>query len=240
MEDFTTYTEVDVGADITVTSTKIDSVANATQDNNYVYKDMTASHFSGNYSHDFEYYLNSSTSAGQRGNVWGMANAIGDHDSLQTGGNSYNVAVIGNEAADTRLRIYDSHNGTEAQDVDTATAASTRNVLVYATVERDESVGTYGTVYFYHYSDSGRTSLIYTQSVLVQTATKDYRYIYGQMNDGRTQAGTWTGYTQNLELNEGGASGPANLKSYNTNLKANIKSINTNLIANVKSLNTNV
>ena len=36
------------------------------------------------------------------------------------------------------------------------------------------------------------------------------------------------------------ASGPANLKSYNTNLKANIKSINTNLIANVKSLDTNV
>jgi len=34
--------------------------------------------------------------------------------------------------------------------------------------------------------------------------------------------------------------GPANLKSYNTNLSANIKSIDTNLIANVKSLNTNV
>jgi hypothetical protein len=39
---------------------------------------------------------------------------------------------------------------------------------------------------------------------------------------------------------EGQALGPANLKSYNTNLKANIKSINTNLIANVKSLDTNV
>lgn len=36
------------------------------------------------------------------------------------------------------------------------------------------------------------------------------------------------------------ASGPANLKSYNTNLTANIKSIVTNLIANVKSLDTNV
>lgn len=35
-------------------------------------------------------------------------------------------------------------------------------------------------------------------------------------------------------------SGPANLKSYNTNLKANIKSVNTNLIANIKSLDTNV
>lgn len=33
--------------------------------------------------------------------------------------------------------------------------------------------------------------------------------------------------------------GPANLKTYNTNVAANIKSIDTNLIANVKSLNTN-
>lgn len=43
-----------------------------------------------------------------------------------------------------------------------------------------------------------------------------------------------------IEIRELVASGPANLKSYNTNLAANIKSINTNLIANVKSLNTNV
>lgn len=34
-------------------------------------------------------------------------------------------------------------------------------------------------------------------------------------------------------------SGPANLKSYNTNAKANIKTINTNAIANCKTLNTN-
>lgn len=37
----------------------------------------------------------------------------------------------------------------------------------------------------------------------------------------------------------GGASGPTNLKSYNTNLAGNIKTIDTNAIANVKSLNTN-
>lgn len=37
----------------------------------------------------------------------------------------------------------------------------------------------------------------------------------------------------------GAASGPANLKSLDTNLKANIKSINTNLIANVKTFDTN-
>lgn len=36
-----------------------------------------------------------------------------------------------------------------------------------------------------------------------------------------------------------GADGPANLKTYNTNVKANIKTINTNPLANIKSLNTN-
>lgn len=38
----------------------------------------------------------------------------------------------------------------------------------------------------------------------------------------------------------GGSSGPANLKTYNTNVKSNIKSINTNLLANVKTLDTNI
>lgn len=35
------------------------------------------------------------------------------------------------------------------------------------------------------------------------------------------------------------AAGPANLKTYNTNLKANIKTANTNTLANMKSLDTN-
>lgn len=52
-----------------------------------------------------------------------------------------------------------------------------------------------------------------------------------------------SGTTQDPKLvvvHTSSASGPANLKSYNTNVLANIKSINTNLIANTKSLNTNV
>jgi hypothetical protein len=59
-----------------------------------------------------------------------------------------------------------------------------------------------------------------------------------------SQAANWTGtqqYAANaLAIAPFVATGPNNLKSYNTNLKANIKSVNTNLIANVKSVNTNV
>lgn len=56
-------------------------------------------------------------------------------------------------------------------------------------------------------------------------------------------SGSWTARSEDMcfyVYGEVAASGPANLKSYNTNVKANIKSINTNPIANIKSLNTNV
>lgn len=43
-----------------------------------------------------------------------------------------------------------------------------------------------------------------------------------------------------VEVKPLAASGPANLKSLDTNLKANIKSYNTNPIANIKSIDTNV
>lgn len=46
-------------------------------------------------------------------------------------------------------------------------------------------------------------------------------------------------YYDSISPNYATASGPANLKSLDTNVKANIKSYNTNLLANIKSINTN-
>lgn len=74
-------------------------------------------------------------------------------------------------------------------------------------------------------------------------ATAPSSYAGGLCKQG-TSAPSWgsaldTDQVLIIAINES-ASGPANLKSYNTNLKANIKSINTNLIANVKSLDTNI
>lgn len=69
---------------------------------------------------------------------------------------------------------------------------------------------------------------------------------YDSYTTGGTLDNTWgggtfsTGILYALYAKWEAVSGPANLKSYNTNLKANIKTINTNPIANVKSLNTNV
>jgi len=70
------------------------------------------------------------------------------------------------------------------------------------------------------------------------------------LNGVMDEIGYWTralDATEVASLYNGGAgiqypfagSGPANLKTYNTNAKANIKTINTNPIANVKTLDTN-
>jgi len=52
-----------------------------------------------------------------------------------------------------------------------------------------------------------------------------------------TASGEWCAMT--IAVFPVAASGPANLKTYNTNAKANIKTIDTNPIANVKTLDTN-
>ena len=84
--------------------------------------------------------------------------------------------------------------------------------------------------------DSGSTTADFwtTVSYVVWTSSGATGTMSANMNQSRT-----TKHAFAVALNTP-VSGPANLKSYNTNLKANIKSINTNLIANVKSLNTNI
>ena len=83
-------------------------------------------------------------------------------------------------------------------------------------------------------SDTTGTNTVKYCNIHRSTATGGATWISSTTN-GNVDAGNNTGWNFAAI-----AAGPANLKSYNTNLKANIKSINTNLIANVKSLDTNV
>ena len=199
--DFTTFTEVDPAGDISITSTKITSTANDTQNNAYVYKDMGVDHFNGDFTHYFEVQLETGSDTGQRQNFWAMANNVGEQDALQVADQSHFAWSFGDEGANTLRRLYETDGATDYTDTDNNTTLG-YGTLYYVRVKRDEAVGTYGTLYVDIYSDSGRTTLIDSQSLTLHTSKKDFRYIYGEMNDGRTQAGVVTGYTQNLDLNE--------------------------------------
>lgn len=82
--------------------------------------------------------------------------------------------------------------------------------------------GTNDTTYFQW--GIGNTSIVYTREM--------YKYNGSFLPE--------TGYNCYFQINGTiAASGPANLKSYDGNVKANIKSMNGNLIANVKSFDGN-
>lgn len=203
MEDFTTYTITDPGP-LTVTSTKVDVATLLDSQVARVYKDMGAGHFSGDYEHLITVYCNSSTITGLCNVVWGVANVNNGDVALNGFGNDSNWLRMYEETASTAsLFLQESDGGLTYTDTNTSLSLDTP---YYLKCKRDESVGTYGTIYCYIYSDSGRTSLVDTLSVTLHTSKKDYQYVYAHAG-WNAEAGSysWTGYTENLDLQEAGA-----------------------------------
>lgn len=239
MEDFTTYTETDASARIAVTSTKLTITAIQDSETGRVVKDKGAAFFNADYEHWLTVYIDSATVTGIAAVIWAVANTSTGNIAGGGMGNDANWIRAYEETASTAsIFLCENDGGVGYTNTVLTLSLSTP---YYLKIKRDEAVGSFGTLYCYIYSDSGRTTLVTTLSIALHTSKKDYQYIYGftnwQHEDG---AYTWTGYVENLDIAAGASPGPANLKSYNTNLKANIKSINTNPIANIKSLNTNV
>ena len=226
LEDFTTYSETDPTSKITVTSTKVDVAAIPEEDDAFVVDDKGVGHFDGDFEHLTEFYLNSSTTNGISALMWQLANSA---TMVSTGGGPHQF-----------VRAYD--DSTPQACAGDATAQDCVNwntdTLYYCIVERDESIGTYGTLYCYFYTDSGRTTLAFTSTQTLAVAKYDWRYIYAFSNYGNSVGSyVWTGYSQNFDLQEGGT-GPAKLKTLNTVAKANVKTINGVAIASVKTIDT--
>ena len=199
LENFTTFTEVDEDGDYTITSTKIDISSLRGDAVSYVYKDMGANFFSGDFTHKLEVFVNSGSSDGQSTKLWAVSNDIGTYSSLTTGSKSFLALRADREGTQSLIRIIEVDSGTAYTD---QWIGGDDDTLYYLTITRDEATGTYGTIYCYIYSDSGRTTLVDTLSVALHTSKKDFRYIYGAMSRGTTgESDYFTGYVQNLDLN---------------------------------------
>ncbi len=192
-ENYTTYTEVDPNSRITITSaTRIDYAGIQRDEGAYVYTDKGANYYSG----DFEIQVDIHLTSGDTNSVTFalmLANLIDDAFYIQQNDDLLGVQ-INRGASGTTIILRESVNGTTQTDTN---SALTLDTTYYLTVARDESVGTYGTLYCYIYSDSDRTSLVDTL-ILTLTAANDFRYLYGfaSSNAGTTLA--QTGYVENL------------------------------------------
>jgi hypothetical protein len=174
-EDFTTYTEVDGDSEITVTTDKVLGV-NLTRGNTaYVYKDKGASFFDSSFIQEFQINTGTTTGASLVG-LWGVGNVIKDLYAISTSGtpgdNEISLYAF-NAGADVRLR--ECVDGAFVSAGDTVALSDATDY--YVRVTYDSSVGTYGTVYAWFWSDAFDGTLAGSLE-LALTAAIDFRYQY--------------------------------------------------------------
>jgi len=196
VENLTTYTEVDPNSRITKTATR-SSYAGLTQNEDaYIYKDKGVGHFNGDFEHLIDVYLDASDEFGIVV-VWGLANLVDDLGGIAlASGDELSVYFFYN-GADRILRLRELVGG----------ISYITNYIVsldtpyYLKIKRDESIGTYGRLYCYVYSDSARTNLLETLQLDLHEK-EDFRYIYATQSYNGGMAYAQTGYCENLDLQE--------------------------------------
>lgn len=201
MENLTTYTEVDANGRITISSTACTVAGLARQtEESYVYKDKTANFFNENFQHNFEFAI---TSADLNGGyqLWQLANVVDDRRWFVDNAADWLGIMFFRTAADVeRLELWEG-GVEEGQFATVYNGIAIDGTVYYCTVRRDESDGTYGTLYLDLYSDSGRTDLALITTISLALHVKnDFRYIYVCSADNDSSVATVSGYTRNFDL----------------------------------------
>lgn len=194
-EDFTTYTEVDPGSQVAITSTRITFTDLAQNLDTYVYKDKGVNFFSG----DLEHFLvvKGTVVSGGQDYVWALTNVINDWTGIADANESALGIEIFDQSGNINFIIRELDSGTE---YNSGALALTSGTVYYLKVVRDEAVGTYGTIYLYVYSDSARTNLLGSKSITLHTSKKDYRYLFGTLINNRGTDSRISGYVENLAV----------------------------------------
>ena len=197
IENLSTYVEVDPGATLTVTTTKVDSTTTDTGLDVWVYKDKGVNFFNVDFIHAVEAYYGSGSGATSATTCWGMANYIDDYETIEDVYSDHALFLFSYSVG--YFYLCEANAGANYYSV---VDVGNDDTLYYITIQRNESIGTYGTLYAYVYSDSGRTNLLGTPTLTLH-AKRDFQYIFAfnaYDNDTAPDRGTFTGYFQNLEL----------------------------------------
>ena len=160
-EDFTTFTEVDVGADrIQKTANHIDHLAYRNE-STYLYKDYGVDHF-GNFTHKIKVKRETVNLDGW-GCVWGLSNVINDN---------YNTAtqIIVNFYGSSMIYLYERNsNDWYGQSWSSASGSTWYYIKIVKS-------GTALSAYIY--SDSDYSNLLTTLSLTLHV-DHQFRYLYG-------------------------------------------------------------
>lgn len=224
--DFTTYTESDPGADLTVTSSKIDGSNVDSYQSAIVYKDYGADYFNAI---DFDYELYIGSGSGTNNSSGGLAvinSASPSTENSATLSTTDIYQFIYKYNSSYRMYLFRG-TGTAFDSYDLLSS----NTLYYLTLTRTADSDT---VNCYIYSNSGRTTLVDTLTVAGYGTSTKWQYVYGFMNRYILEANAnFTGYVQNLDLNVASSA----IKTINGLVYASVKTVNGLAIASVKTKN---
>ncbi len=173
-----------------VTVTSLDNSEEA-----WVYKDFTAGYFSG----DFEFHtqVNNAAATGTfpASGLWAVANTVGTLSGINAVNGDYISVSWRKLGGNNFIILEESNNGSITNDTSTIVSGTTE---YYLKIVRDETVGTYGTVFCYIYTGSIGGTLIDTL-VVTLTEKQNFRYLYWMVarNDALSP-NAWSGTIQNL------------------------------------------
>lgn len=199
MEDFTTYTKVDPNSRLTVIPTRVTCTNIIRNESTFLYKDRGAGHFNGDFSHKFAIQLTAHSSLDSPYFIpWMLSNSVGSWGTSLASSDFLTVGIT-YTGAERDIELYCRYNnGTTIEVTDLGNALAI-GITYYCTISRTGAVVTLRV-----YTDSGRTSLLYTLTATLAGVTA-FRYIYGMASRGDATynpTASISGYCENLDLGE--------------------------------------
>ena len=188
-EDYTTYTEVDVGENrVSIAANKITVTDLDDDEAVYVYKDFGSNYFSGDFRFELDFNCTDGDSAC---GLWMLSQDIGTAKTLWDA-NKNNVFLMW--SAGNRLFLYSKH-GIDSQS-DFSDVLATDGTDYYLRIRMDRVSAT---VTCKIYSDASRETLVDSLSTILEDATDQYQYLYAMQGNCVGDTGiTWDGEIRNL------------------------------------------
>lgn len=187
------YTENDTNNRFSIDNTTITITSlDATDDDHYVYKDYTASHFSGDVAFYGKLKIDAGADNSSRVEFFGLQNNIEDITDLQGNDRDYIICYFDKDAGGTnRIYIDEGVNGSGNVGV-AANFNPVEGTQYWWTFIRNEAYGDYGRAVVYFYTDSSRDTLVgFAPSVL--RAKADFQYHFAVSSWGAAAGGALSG-----------------------------------------------
>jgi len=199
LENFTTYDETDESADLTITANNISISSMSRTADSHVSFDKGVDHFAGDFEFIEEVLVAAATENDAQINFCSVANSQESSHDIDLASGSVQFAEVFNTSGTVpTFFVIEIDAGTFSNGSGVAAVEATQ---YYCEFERDEGIGSFGDLELRVYDDVGRTSLVGTSTVTLNTAKRNFRYVYG-MQSKNEGSGDWTGNLDNLDLQE--------------------------------------